>query len=146
MTPCPNIAAASKGRAYTVVNTNGIHKININCCHCVDATDDAFQLTSAGLFPATIEKPETVFTFAALKDFHAHTLASKKSAYDHFAALRKLTNNAFPDQTPVSNLFTHENQILYLNYITGSLSRISPSCTSVEIPHFCTPSRTGAQH
>jgi CxC2 like cysteine cluster associated with KDZ transposases len=53
--------------------------------------------------PATVDTPETVFTFKMLKDFHAHTLASKKSTYDHYTALQKLTNNAFPAQTPVSN-------------------------------------------
>jgi hypothetical protein len=36
-----------------------------------------------------------------LKEFHAHTLSSKKSGYDYFIALRKLTNNAFPDGTYV---------------------------------------------
>ena len=103
MKHCHNAPHDSKGRPFVVVHTNGIHNINIDFCRCTSATDDSdpFQLTSAGLFPATVDKPETVFTFAMLKDFHAHTLASKKSAYDHFSALKKLTNNAFPDRAPV---------------------------------------------
>lgn len=102
MTRCPNAPAGSKGRPLVIVNTNGIHSLNVEFCYCVHATDEPFQLTSSGLFPATIDQPTTAFTFAMLKDFHAHTLASKKSAYDHFSALRNLTNNAFPDRTPVS--------------------------------------------
>jgi hypothetical protein len=103
MQHCPNAHRSSKGRPFVVVHTNGIHNINIDFCRCNNATDgsDSFQLTAAGLFPATVDKPETVFTFAMLKDFHAHTLASKKSAYDHFIAIKKLTNNAFPDRAPV---------------------------------------------
>ena len=105
MRRCPNAPINSNSRPFVTVHTNGIHIIDINFCFCNDATDDLYQLTSAGLFPATTDKPETVFTFTMLKDFHAHTLASKKSAYDHFFALRKLTNNAFPDRTPVSTRF-----------------------------------------
>jgi hypothetical protein len=104
MNRCPNAFPDSKGRQFVVVHTNGIHTINIGFCSCSHAVDEPFQLVSAGLFPATVDAPETVFTFKMLKDFHAHTLASKKSTYDHYTALQKLTNNAFPDQTPVSNI------------------------------------------
>lgn len=100
---CPNAPYDSKGRLFTVVHTNGIHNINVNFCYCSSATNEPLQLTSAGLFPATVDKPETIFTFSMLKEFHAHTLASKKSAYNHFMALKNLTNNAFPDHTPVSS-------------------------------------------
>jgi len=75
MMRCPNAPAASKGRLLVIVNTNGIHKLNVEFCHCVHATDEPFQLTSSGLFPATIDQPATAFTFTMLKDFHAHTLA-----------------------------------------------------------------------
>src|SRR6267154_6097335 len=122
MRRCPNAPINSNGRPFITVHTNGIHIININFCSCNDATDDLHQLTSAGLFPATTDKPETVFTFMMLKDFHAHTLASKKSAYDHFFALRKLTNNAFPDHTPVSTRFVLVYPLHGNHVVIGSLS------------------------
>lgn len=101
---CPNAPTDSKERPTVIVHTNGIHKLDVEYCYCAYAADEPTQLASAGLFPATTEKPETAFTFAVLKEFHAHTLSSKKSAYDYYIALQKLTNNAFPDRTYVSIL------------------------------------------
>jgi hypothetical protein len=146
MQHCPNAHHGSKGRPFVVAHTNGIHNINIDFCRCNNATDDsdAFQLTAACLFPATVDKPETVFTFAMLKDFHAHTLASKISAYDHFIALKKLTNNAFPDRAPVGVYFKMLHNLTKI--ILGSLSRISDCRPSMEIFNLCSPSRTGTWH
>lgn len=105
MQQCPNAPSGSKGRATTIVHTNGIHDAHVKFCHCLNAASQPLQFMSSGLFPATMDKPETVFTFVAQKEFHVHTLASKKSAYDYFIALQKLTDNVFPDCTPVSAIF-----------------------------------------
>ncbi|KAJ7840970.1 hypothetical protein B0H14DRAFT_2587184 [Mycena olivaceomarginata] len=43
------------------------------------------------------EQPQMAFTFTAKKQFHVHSLASKKSAYDYVRALCQLSNNAVPD-------------------------------------------------
>jgi hypothetical protein len=59
------------------------------------------QLLEAGLFPASVKQPSLAFTFNVLKDFHLHTLKSKKSAYDSISALHQQTNNAFPMDVPV---------------------------------------------
>jgi hypothetical protein len=101
---CPNTRDKSEGRLTTIVHTNGIHTRRILYCHC-NGVSEAIQLVRSGLFPATIQQPETAFTFAVLKDFHLHTLTSKKSAYDHYHALQKHTNNAFPQKCPVSSSF-----------------------------------------
>ena len=97
---CPNTRDKSEGRPTTIVHTNGMHTCRILYCHC-NGVSEAVQLVRSGLFPATIQQPETVFTFAVLKDFHLHTLTSKKSAYDHYYALQRHTNNAFPQKCPV---------------------------------------------
>ena len=104
---CPNAPTDSNERPTVIVHTNGIHKLHIEYCHCTHATDKPIQLASAGLFPATTDKPETAFTFSVLKEFHTHMLSSKKSAYDYFIALQRLTNNVFPDRTYVSTLYVH---------------------------------------
>src|ERR1700683_5440738 len=96
---CPNSPVGSKGWQTMIIHTNGIHKLNIEFCCCAHASADPFQLMSASLFPATTNQPETAFSFTVLKEFHAHTLSSKKSGYDYFIALQKLTNNAFLDET-----------------------------------------------
>ena len=98
---CPNSNLSSRGWPLVVVHTNGIHRVHTQFCHCINHREDPYQLLAASLFPATMDHPETVFTFAVLKEFHAHMLASKKSAYDYFIALRHLTNGAFPDHSPV---------------------------------------------
>jgi hypothetical protein len=100
---CPNAPLASTGRKLVLVHTNGLHGVKVEFCHCGSAPpSQALQLTAAGFFPATMDKPETCFTFTLLDDFHVHTLASKKSAYDHFSALQKHTNGTFPHLTNVS--------------------------------------------
>jgi hypothetical protein len=99
---CPNSPPKSEGRPTVIVHTNGIHHTQIEYCHCSTAPTEALQLTSSGFFPATMDRPETAFTFALLKNFHVHTLTSKKSAYDFVSALQKLTDNAFPQRIPVS--------------------------------------------
>jgi hypothetical protein len=99
---CPNAPTGSdsKERPTVIVHTNGIHKLDVKYCYCAHVTDKLAQPTCAGLFP-----PETALTFTILKEFHMHTLSSKKSAYDYFIALQKLTNNAILDRTYVSILF-----------------------------------------
>jgi hypothetical protein len=102
---CPNVPNTSPGRRTILVHTNGIHHTRIIYCHCAAAAIEPLQLAQAGYFPATIDRPETAFTFKLLKNFHAHSLSSKKSAYDYYSALQHLTNNAFPHTTPVSFCF-----------------------------------------
>ncbi|KAF8174422.1 hypothetical protein K438DRAFT_2023128 [Mycena galopus ATCC 62051] len=42
------------------------------------------------------DKPQTAFTFTTMKQFHEHSLAFKKSAYNYVKALCQLSNNASP--------------------------------------------------
>jgi hypothetical protein len=100
---CPNVPHGPTGRPMVIVSTNGIHDAKVLYCHCATAVDEPLQLVSAGLFPATIDQPETAFTLTLLDDFDVHSLTSKKSAYDHFIALRKHTNGAFPHLSHVSH-------------------------------------------
>jgi hypothetical protein len=101
-TLCPNRLPESKGRATTVVHINGIHQVRIEFCHCANAPAEHEQLAKAALFPATIERPETTFTFHVLKEFHNLSLTSKIPAYDFVNALTNMTNNAFPGKVLVS--------------------------------------------
>jgi hypothetical protein len=99
---CPNAAHSSGGRPTVIVNTNGIHNTKVIYCCCATAAAEPLQLASNGFFPATVDQPETAFTFSLLDDFEVHALASKKSAYDHFTALQRLTDGAFPHRSHVS--------------------------------------------
>lgn len=103
---CPNAPPGSNGRPTVIVDANGIHDTMVLYCHCT-LDSEPIQLISAGLFPATMDRPETAFTFSLLDDFEVHTLASKKSAYDHYTALRKHTNGAFPHLSHVCSCLAY---------------------------------------
>ncbi|GLB34092.1 hypothetical protein LshimejAT787_0109760 [Lyophyllum shimeji] len=147
--PCPNGLSTSKGRPTVIVHINGIHKANIKYCHC-DSLSEPDQLARERLFPATIEQPETAFTFAVLKHFHISNLTSKISAYDYFGSLRSLTNNAFPQEVPdryrefnrVSRVWSHlaivrrsgqahKIDIILTHRRPGSLTVRCPACPEV---------------
>ncbi|KXN84844.1 Transcription elongation factor SPT5 [Leucoagaricus sp. SymC.cos] len=80
--PCP--LNKNPPMECVVVHTNGIHQRWI------------LQLIRRQLFPPTLHKPRTMFTFAVLKDFHRHSLSAKTSAYDYYEALKRHTNATFP--------------------------------------------------
>jgi hypothetical protein len=111
--PCPNLDSKKHpAREFTIVDHNGIHTRQIQFCKCA-RTDfrDWEQLVAVRLFPATFKHPQTAFSFTAMKEFHIHSLASKKSAYDYVKALCKLTDNVRPQSVTVSfayRVFDHK--------------------------------------
>lgn len=103
---CPR--AYAEPYDFVVVHTNGVHKRRILYCNCsafLRLEDRALQLVKHQLFPSTLDKPRTVFTFHLLDHFHRHSLSAKISAYDYFDALKKHTNAAFPQNIPVCSYF-----------------------------------------
>ena len=105
--PCSNCCLGSKGCATKVVHSNGVHEVRIKYCHHIDALPEPEQLMQSSLFPATLERPETVFTFAVPKQFHVLGLVAKISTYDFFNTLVNMTDNAFPNKVPVSTSSQH---------------------------------------
>jgi hypothetical protein len=53
------------------------------------------------LYPATTNRPETVFSFAVLDYFHIDSLECKTSALNFYNKLRRITNSQFPNRVPV---------------------------------------------
>jgi hypothetical protein len=102
--PCPNANPKRLDvRDFTIIDHNGFHNRRLQFCGCSRSDLEAWQqLIAVRLFPATFKQPRTAFTFTALKQFHIHSLTSKKSAYDYMKALCKLTDNASPDTITVS--------------------------------------------
>ena len=102
--PCPNVghnSAHSRTRPMVITHSNGIHHIAVQFCYCFSAPSDAVQLLDAQLFPATMEHPQTAFSFGVLDHFHQLTLSSKIPLHDYDDFLVKLTNPAFPQNIPV---------------------------------------------
>jgi CxC2 like cysteine cluster associated with KDZ transposases len=121
------------GRNTVIVHTNGVHQIRIEYCRC-KGTPDATQLSQFRLFPATMERPETTFTYAVLNEFHMQSLTSKKSALDFVDTIRKHTSAAFPQETPVSMGYLSNLTLEILIHILGSLQGILLRRANLALP------------
>ncbi len=103
--PCPNIPTRNHKPTYFVItHTNGVHRCNVEFCHCAGREDAPFQLISAGLWPGTLDMPETAFTEAVLRTWHLEWNISHKSAQDYWRVLVRLTNNTDTRQVEVSHM------------------------------------------
>ena len=98
---------AGKKKCLAVVDVSGVHQLHIGWCQCKGAPGADIQLLRSRLFPASISKPSTVFTFRVLNYFHIDSVECKTSASSFFSKLRRLTNNSSPDSVPVSFLVDH---------------------------------------
>lgn len=100
---CPLNAAEKHGDPLTVVDSAGIFVHLVKWCGCNGARDQDkhLQLLQHRLFPSTISKPQTAFTFNVLDEFLIDSLECKTSASSFYSKLKRLTNNSFPDTLPV---------------------------------------------
>ena len=99
---CPHGSIAPRETVLCVVDTNGVTHHRFKICQCMDAKPFHLQLLDMQLFPATMNRPETVFTFSVLDRFHIESLECKISANNFYNQLRRLTNSRFPHHVPVS--------------------------------------------
>ena len=88
-------------RYLTVVDTTGIHFLNVSYCSCANAAERHVQLFGAQLFAASMIRPQTAFTFRVLDDFLRDNVECGTSAMNYFTKLRRITSNAFPHLVPV---------------------------------------------
>jgi hypothetical protein len=78
---------------FTVVNTGGIHRVNVTFCDCPGAVHPREQLLHVAWFPASLERPQTAFSFDVLDSFHLLTLQGKTSAFDYYYSLAHKSDN-----------------------------------------------------
>jgi hypothetical protein len=83
------------------------------CC-CTGASDHRAQLFQHRLFPASMSRPSTAFTFAVLEYFHVDAVECKTSASNFFSKIRRLTDFSSPQSVPVSK--SHITFDAYLIY------------------------------
>lgn len=116
---CPFVYPEAAPLLLDVVDLNGVHGCKVHYCKCKRAGHHWEQLLLIDLFPGTLAKTATAFSFAVLKNFDLLSSISKTSAMDFVTTLRRTTNNAFPDDVPVC-------QVLYLvSCVTHCYCRIS---------------------
>jgi hypothetical protein len=85
-----------------VVDCGAVHQRCIQWCHCSDAPERHIQLLQHGLYPASLHRPKTAFTFQVLQYFWIDAVECKTSAMNFFSKLHRLTNYSMPHRVPVS--------------------------------------------
>ncbi|KAG1897763.1 uncharacterized protein F5891DRAFT_1129849 [Suillus fuscotomentosus] len=84
-----------------IVHSTGVYSHCVSWCQCPEAEKDRhLHLLKAKLFPASITRPQSAFTFDVLDNFLIDALECKTSAMSFYQKLRCFTNNAFPHTIP----------------------------------------------
>jgi hypothetical protein len=78
---------------FTVIDINGIHSIKLLFCDCISLAPHRKQLLAVSWFPATVDRPQTAFTFNILNSFHLLTLQGKTSAFNYYHSLSHKSDN-----------------------------------------------------
>ena len=84
------------------VDGTGVHQRRVQWCICPNSPEPHIQLFHMRLFPASIRRPSTAFTFNVLDEFYIEAMQNKTSAQGFFSKLCRMTSNAFPSSIPVS--------------------------------------------
>jgi CxC2 like cysteine cluster associated with KDZ transposases len=100
---CPEDNNLLGDRPMTLIHVNGIFKHCVRFCRCWGAIPDHEQLFGHRLFSSSFDRPETAFTLDVLDYYGVDAMECKTSAQSFFQKLRRVTNNAFPDELPVSS-------------------------------------------
>jgi CxC2 like cysteine cluster associated with KDZ transposases len=94
-----------------LVDTSGVHHHVVSWCHCTGALERHLQLVQSRLYPGSLTRPETAFTFDVLEYFHIDAVECKTSALNFFAKLRRLSNYMVPDSVPVIIIIPGGHQV-----------------------------------
>ncbi|KIK15371.1 hypothetical protein PISMIDRAFT_56127, partial [Pisolithus microcarpus 441] len=92
--PCPPNWRSSQFQ-MTIVHTDRIFSHEVSVCNCPgsDSSDWHLDLLRQRLFPASISKPKTAFTFDVLDHFLIDAPECKTSAMSFYQKLKRFTNN-----------------------------------------------------
>ncbi|KAF8431530.1 hypothetical protein L210DRAFT_3507864 [Boletus edulis BED1] len=96
----PHLQPPSHSDYLTIVDVTGVHFITVNYCHCPGSLPVHQQLLRGRLFPATLQRLSTAFTFHVLDDFIRDNLECGTSGSNYFSKLRRITSNVFPHLVP----------------------------------------------
>lgn len=88
--------AAHQIEDFTIIHTNGIHRIPVDFCGCEKgvAVPWHIQLMRLRLWPATCVNPQTATTHEALDQFTRLSLLGRLNVYDYYRALESATDGA----------------------------------------------------
>jgi hypothetical protein len=115
-----------------IVDKSGVHRLRVHPCRCTGCPPLDLQYLDMGMFPSSLRKVQTAFTFQVLDDFRMDNLECKTSALKYYNKLRRLTSNVYPESIPVSPfLFVHVSVTILTTEMVGSLQRTAPDFTFV---------------
>ncbi|KAG1844776.1 hypothetical protein F4604DRAFT_1937331 [Suillus subluteus] len=99
--PMETFSSSTTTSTLTIIHSTGVFLHNIVWCGCPGSQrQQHLQLLKARLFPASITRPRTAFTFEVLDHFLIDALECKTSASSFFEKIRRMTNHSFPDTVP----------------------------------------------
>jgi hypothetical protein len=117
---CPH-STSDQETLLCIVDVIGVFHHKFRWCGCPSAEPFYAQLLRLGLYPSSMERPETAFTFSLLDYFHIDAVECKTSANNFYNKLRRLTDSLFAHKVPVSLIFV--SILPYVNQChSGSLS------------------------
>lgn len=100
-TKSATVESQKEGRC-SVVDSTGVHLLNVAYCACENPTEKVYQMLELKLWPASFDKIKTAFTFRVLSQFRIENLECHTSTYQFYRMIRRLTNRSFPDTVAVS--------------------------------------------
>lgn len=88
---CPFAHSAPKD--FVVLDSNGIHLVDVQFCGCSTAAPHYIQLLRLSWYPGTPLNPNCAITFSLLRLFHHLSCVGKLPAWDLWKALKIMTQN-----------------------------------------------------
>ncbi|KAG1727897.1 hypothetical protein EDB19DRAFT_1941844 [Suillus lakei] len=90
-----------KENTMVIIDKSGVHRLEVRCCDCPNVTSPDIQMFQHRFFPASFNRPKTVFTFRVLDDFLLNNLECGTSALNYYSKL--LANDLEHVSTPCSS-------------------------------------------
>ncbi len=93
----------SMSEGWIVFHNTGVFPVDVDFCDCFDPPPPPrrVQLLWTGWFPASYDRPQTVFTFDVLNAFQKLALQGKTTLYNFYHSLLNLNDNLHLGQTLV---------------------------------------------
>ncbi|KAK6969028.1 hypothetical protein R3P38DRAFT_2671570 [Favolaschia claudopus] len=89
---CP-LPEPAFGNDFVIIDTSGVHPVNLDFCGCGQGGHYTVQLLRARLWPSTTTSPRTAATFSVLRSYHLLSFESKCAALEFYQSLARQTDN-----------------------------------------------------
>jgi hypothetical protein len=106
-----------KENTMVIVDKSGVHRLEVRCCDCPNAMSPDIQMFRHEFFPASFNRPKTMFTFSVLDDFLLDNLECGTSAMNYYSKLRRMTSSMFPHLVPVMPCPPHLLDIILTKHV-----------------------------